>query len=100
MDEKPPDGSCACPDPRLCARLKFHINHRLWEVWNNLNVSRERARRIRNEWLAGRMPTEDDLRVEVDHPSPGPRIISPVSGARPLPAKRNLPERRGRCCGK
>ena len=42
--------TCTCPDPALCARLKRHINGRLWEIWNNVNIDPKTAQQYRDLW--------------------------------------------------
>jgi hypothetical protein len=28
-----PDGTCSCPNPAVCQRVKFHVIGRIWELW-------------------------------------------------------------------
>src|SRR5215472_14845571 len=64
-----------CPDPRLCDRLGWHVHGRHWEIWNNLGIDRAIADRIRQEWLAGRPPSAEDLAHKA--PAPGPIVSVP-----------------------
>lgn len=50
-----------CPDPELCKRLGRHIHGRLWEIWNGVNISPEKAARYRAMWENG--PTDDIVKV-------------------------------------
>jgi hypothetical protein len=88
----PPDGSCSCPNPRLCTRLGWHCHGRAWEVYNNIYVDRALARRLREEWHQGVRPDLAKL---------PPRVVpSPLSHdqARRLPARTLAP--RIACCGR
>lgn len=40
-----------CPDEQLCQRLKHHIHGRLWEIWQGINISPDKALAYRNKWL-------------------------------------------------
>jgi hypothetical protein len=41
---------CNCPDPKLCQRLKQHINGRLWEIWSGINIDPKTAAQYRTLW--------------------------------------------------
>ena len=42
--------SCKCPKPELCEELQQHINGRLWEIWNGINITPITAKKYRSMW--------------------------------------------------
>ncbi len=42
--------NCNCPNPALCEQLKKHINGRLWEIWNSVNIDPKVAESYRRLW--------------------------------------------------
>lgn len=47
---------CGHPDPELCGRLGMHIHGRLWEIWNGINITAEKAAVFRAMWEAQACP--------------------------------------------
>ncbi len=40
-----------CPDKELCLKLGRHIHHRLYEIWQGINIDPRLAQQYRNLWL-------------------------------------------------
>lgn len=84
MDQEP---TCNCPDPALCQRLKKHINGRLWEIWNNINIDPKTAQKYRDLW---------ERQAKLPTPKPLPRKpLLPQKGGQP-----NGEPKRGCNCGR
>ena len=54
--------TCGHEDPGLCEQLGRHITGRLWQIWNGIGISPDKARVYRDRWIS-------DSRVAEKHRS-------------------------------